>query len=148
MSRKFFPINSKTALIILLSLFGVGIFFAQKVVAMILIGGLTQFVFMFLGNLKGQAGKISHQFGIFLIVAAGTFLIGSTTILFPLMGLLPLFLALPFILGYLSVKAGALMEKNFPIDSNYSFKACFYPILFLILIIIPWQFNDFFAGLF
>lgn len=148
MSKQLFSAYPETKPIILLCLFGIGIFFAQKVVAMILIGALTKLTFMFLKNLKGKTGKIIRQFSNSLIVIMGVSLVGLTVLLFPISGALPLFLALPFALGYLTIEAGTMMEEKFPLKSKSAFKTYFYPVLFLILIIIPWQFSDFFAGLF
>lgn len=143
MGKQLFSAYSETKPIILLCLFGIGIFFAQKVVAMILIGALTKLTFMFLGNLKGEMGKFIRKLSNSLIVVAGVSLVGLTVLLFPISGPLPLFLALPFALGYLTIEAGTIMEEKFPLKGKSAFKTYFYPVLFLILIIIPWQFSDF-----
>lgn len=148
MGKRLLSAYPETKPIILLCLFGIGVFFAQKVVAMILIGALTKLILMFLGKQKGKAGKIARRFGNSLIIVAGASLIGLTILFFPVSGSLPLFLALPFVLGYLTVEAGFMMEENFPVKGKSAFKTYFYPVLFLILIIIPWQFNDFFAVFF
>lgn len=125
--------NPQTGFIVLILLLSGVLFFVEKAASIILIIAL---IFWLLST--------PQRWVYIPIIIVGGLLIGLTILFYPLFGLLPLFLALPFVLVFLVFKASKILEERFPSNNSVTAKLFFCAALIFIFIIL-WQFREFFA---